>query len=344
MMSPCASIHIGWQFQHSARTYQWGVISHLGFHVVVTMLTAVALTSGLSAAQDTPSRPIRIVTSAAGGAADFLSRLIAQGISGPLNAQVIVDNRTGLVSIETAVKAQPDGHTLLMQSNLLWLSPFLQKVFYNPVSDLAPITLTALGPSVLVLHPSVPANSVKELAALAKAKSGQLNYSSAGPGAVPHLGMELFKVMAGVDIVRVAYKGTTQAMTSLLAAEVHMMLANTAQAAPHVKSGRLRALAVSSSQPTAMFPELPTMAAAGLPGYEAVSSYGVFAPAKTPGAVINRLNREIVRYLRMPTVKVQLLNAGMDTAGSTPEELSFAVRSDMRAMGKLIMEAGIRAE
>ena len=314
--------------------------------ITVTVIVTV-MAGGVSssiAADLQQGRPIRILTSAAGGGADFLSRIVSQRASGPLGMSVVVDNRPGVVSAEVASKAAADGHTLLFQSNVLWLSPFLQKVSYDPVRDFAPITLAAVGPNVLVVHPSLPVGSLRELTALAKAKPGQLNYSSAGSGAPPHLGMEMYKAMAGVSITRVAYKGTAPALSAVLSGEVHMMLANTAQVAPQVKAGRLKALAISSAEPTALFPGLPTMAASGLDGYEAVTSYGVFAPARIPVEILRRLHVEIVRSLQAQPAREQLANAGLDLVAGTPEKLTATVAMEMATAGRFIREAGIRAE
>lgn len=312
-----------------------------------SVMALMVVTFGIlqsSAADLQQGRPIRILTSAAGGGADFLSRIVSQGVSGPLGTSVVVDNRPGIVSAEVAIRSAPDGHTLLFQSNVLWLSPFLQKVSYDPVRDLTPISLAAVGPNVLVVHPSLPVANLRELTALARSKPGQLNYSSAGSGAPPHLGMEMYKAMAGVSITRVAYKGTAQALSAVLSGEVQMMLANTAQVAPQVKAGRLKALAISSAEPTALFPGLPTMAASGLDGFEAVTSYGVFAPARTPTEIIRRLHTEIVRSLQVQQAREQLSNAGLDLIASSPEKLAATVASEMATAGKFIKEAGIRAE
>jgi tripartite-type tricarboxylate transporter receptor subunit TctC len=212
------------------------------------------------------------------------------------------------------------------------------------MSAFSAITLVGSSPNILVVHPSLPSKSVSELLALAKAKPGELNYASPGAGGSSHLAAELFKAMGRVDILRIPYSSTGLALTALIAAQVQLMFPATGGAMPHVKAGRLRALAVTSAQPTALAPGLPTVAASGLPGYESVAPYGIFAPVSTPSAVINRLNQEIVRVLNAPDIKEKLFNAGIDVVASTPKQLAAAVEAETARMGKVIKEAGIRAE
>jgi tripartite-type tricarboxylate transporter receptor subunit TctC len=212
------------------------------------------------------------------------------------------------------------------------------------VRDFSPITLAVTTPLLVVVHPSLPVKTVKELIALAKAKPGSLNYASGISGSATHLPAELFKAMAGVDIVRVAYKGGAPALTAVLAGEAQVMFATSSGAGPHVNSGRLRALAVTSAQPSALFPGLPTVSASGVPGYDAASIMCVFAPARTPAAVIGRLNQEIVRILNKPEVKERFIRAGSEVVASSPEQLAATITADMSTMGKVIKDAGIRAE
>ena len=302
------------------------------------------LSAGAAHAQEFPNKPIRIVTSAAGGGNDIIGRIVAQGISGPLGVAAIVDNRTGMVSIESTVKAPPDGYTLLFQSNITWLSPFMQQVNFDPVRDLSPITLAATAPSLLIVHPALPVKSVKDLIALARARPGDLNYATAGAGGALHLAAELFKAMAHVNILAVMYRGSGPAMNSLFSGEVQVMFQTASAAVPHLKSGRFRALAVTSLQPSVVVPGLPTIAASGVPGYESVTLYSFFAPAKTPAEVINRLNREIVRFIQTPATKERLLTVAVESVGSTSEQLAATIKSDMATTGKVIKDAGIRAE
>jgi len=212
------------------------------------------------------------------------------------------------------------------------------------VRDFSPVTLATRSPSVLVVHASLPVNSVRELIALAKTRPGNLNYGSGPSGASSHLAPELFKSMAGIDIVRVAYKGTGPALNALIADQVQLMFASPALAMPHVKSGRLKALAVTSAQSSVLLPELPAIADSGLPGYESVAMVAVFAPARTPDAIIKRLNQESVRFLNSPEAKQRFLNAGAETVGSSPAELTATLKSEMTRIGKVIRNAGIRDE
>ena len=313
--------------------------------LVVTMFSAgVMLSVSMTCAQNYPNKPIRIATGGAGGGSDFVSRQIAQGISGPLGQQVIVDNRGSLISVETAAKAAPDGYTLLVAGNPLWLLPLLQNVSFDPVRDFSPISLVSRAPSIVVVHPSVAVNSVRELITLAKARPGKLNYASSGTGGSPHLSAELFKSMAGVNIVQIPYKSPGTAINDLIGGHVDLMFAASGAIEPHIKSGRLRALAVTSAEPSPLLPGLPTVSATGLPGYESSTIQGVLAPARTPIAIINLLNREIVRTLNRPDVKERFVGAGIETVGSSPERFAAAMKSEMTRMGKVIKEAGIRPE
>ena len=292
-------------------------------------------------AQDYPSKPIRIVTSAAGGGSDFTARQVAQGISGPLGQPVIVDNRAGgIIAAEVVAKSPPDGYTLTMQG-ALWIVPLLAKAPYE-VSDFAPIVQTERIVNIVAVHPSVPVKSVKDLIALAKARPGELNYASVSIGGSTHLAVELFKSMAGTNIVHVPYKGAQAAVPALMSGEVQMMIFDAGVLAPHVKSGKLRALAVTSAQPSTLLPTLPTVAASGLPGYESGAMAGLFAPAKTPKAIIDRLNLEIVRALNRPDVKERFLTAGLEIVGSTPEEFAAAIKADTARLTKVIKDAGIK--
>jgi tripartite-type tricarboxylate transporter receptor subunit TctC len=240
-------------------------------------------------------------------------------------------------------KASPDGHTLLLNGSALWLTQYLREsVPWDAIKDFMPITLTVISPNVLVVHPAVAAKSVKELIALARAKPGSLNYGTSGTGNSSHLAGELFKSMAGVDIVRVNYKGTSAALNDVMSGELQLMFTTTAVAPPLVKAGRMRALAVTSAQPTALLPGVTTVAASGLPGYESVSVLGLFAPAHTPVALINRLNQEVVQLLRKADVKEKFFKSGADVAASSPSELAAMIKSDMLRMGKVIRDAGIR--
>ncbi len=316
--------------------------------LVAQILFLGLMMSGASAVwgQDFPVKPIRIVTAEAGTNADLTARVISQKVSGTLGQQVVVDNRGGSVTIAAQIvsKALPDGYTLFVTGNSFWLFPLLQDAPFDPAREFLPVTMTNRAPNVLVVHPSVPATSVKELIALAKAKPGALDYGSGLTGAINHLAAELFNSMAGVNIVHIPYKGSATAVTALLGGEVRLIFSAAGPTAPHVKSGRLRALAVTSAQPSALAPGLPTVAASGLPGYEAEALTAIFAPAKTPATRINRLNREFVRVLNEAESKERFFSAGMDVVASSPEQCVAMVSSEITKWGKVIKDRGIRSK
>ncbi len=315
------------------------------FAVGIFLAGMTVLGAGVSYCQNYPNKSIRIITSGVGGGNDFVARLIAQGISSPLGQQVIVENRaSGVIPGELVSQAQPDGYTLLVYGGTLWIGPLLQKTSYDALKSFSPITLAERAPNVLAVFPSSGVNSVKELIALAKAKPGALNYASTATGSSTHLTSELFKSMAGVDIVRVPYKSVASALTDLMGGQVQMMFTSPPTVAPHMKSGRLRVLAVTSPEPSALAPGLPTVAAAGVPGFESVTITGIFAPATTPKPVIDRLNREIVRFVKLPETKEKFLNTGSEAAGTTPEELAAAVKAEVARWGKVIKDAGLKAD
>jgi tripartite-type tricarboxylate transporter receptor subunit TctC len=305
---------------------------------------AAALAPATASSQSYPARPIRIVTPPAGAGNDFVARVIAQGLTGSLGQQLVVDNRPAAVVGELVAKAPADGYTLLAVGSVLWLTPFLQdSVQYDTVKDFSPISVTGMSVNILVVHPSVAANSVADLIALARAKPGQLNFASGGTGSSNHLAGELFKSMAGVDLVRIPYKGSGPAINDLVSGQVHIMFPTTAAGLPHVRSGRLRALGVTSLRPSALAPGLPAVAESGVPGYESVVMYALFAPAKTPAPIIKRLHADLVQFLRSAAATERFFNAGIEVVGSTPSELAAAMKSEMTRMGKLIKDARIRA-
>jgi tripartite-type tricarboxylate transporter receptor subunit TctC len=309
------------------------------------MFPLMLLSAGWIHGQDYPNKPIRIATSQVGGGNDLLSRLIGKGISGPLGQPVIIENRPAGLEAELLATANPDGYTLVVGGSTLWLSELIQdKWRYKVFRDYVPITLATTSPLILTVNPSLPVNSVKELIALAKAKPGALNYGSGATGASSHLGPALFQAMADVDIVRIPFKGTGPAYNALISGEVQMMISNSGSAMPHVKSGRLKALAVTTAQPSPLVPGLPTVAASGLPGYESVVYEAVFAPAKTPLAIIKRLNQEIAKVLHSPEVKTWLLGRGVEPLGSSHDDAMSKIKSEMPRIGKVIKAAGIHAK
>ncbi len=304
------------------------------------LFSILMLSTATAPAQTYPVKVVRIVTAAAGSANDWTSRVLAQELTASLGQQVIVENRGGL-GAEAVAKAPPDGHTLLAYGGSVWLLPFLRThVPWDPVRDFAPISLAMTSPNILVVHPSIPVKSTRELIKLAKSRPAQLNYAAGTIGASPHLSAELFKAMAGVDIVRVGYKGTGPSVIALVGGEVHLMFAGLGTVAPHIGTGRLRALAVTSIKPSALVPGMPTVADT-LPGYEATSVLAVFAPARTPPAIVNRLHQEIVRAIHKPGIREQLFKAGVEVVGTSPDELAAMVKLDMARMGKVIRDAGI---
>ena len=244
--------------------------------------------------------------------------------------------------MKLVARAPADGYTLLVYAGNVWTIPLLRKNVRYEVKDFAPITWAARSPSTIVVHPSVPVHSVRDLIALAKARPGQLSYGSGGVGASTHLAAELFKSMAKVDILWVPYKGNGPAMNDLISGQVQVMFGTAGTVTPHIKSGRVRAIAVTSAEPSILAPGLPTVAASGLPGYESISIYGVFAPAGTPEAIIRQLNLAIVAVLNMPEIRERFFNVGMETVGSTPEQFAAAMRTDEARLRKVINEAGIR--
>lgn len=307
-------------------------------------LGLMVINAGTVCGQNFPHKVIRVLTSGAGGGSDLNARLIAQGLTVNLGQQVIVDNRPGSIPAETVAKAPADGYTLLFNGSTVWLLPFLRgNVPYDPVKDLAPITLATQAPSLLVVHPSLPVKSVNELIALAQARPGELNYAAGVIGAPPHIAGELFKVRTGINIVQVNYKGVAAALNDMIGGQVQFMFPTVGSVIAHVRSGRLRALAITTAEPSGLFRGLPTLAAS-LPGYESTAPLAVFAPAATPANLIQRLNEEIVRVLDAAEVKEKFLNVGIETVGSSPEQLAFRVKSDMASLGKLIRDAGIRAD
>jgi tripartite-type tricarboxylate transporter receptor subunit TctC len=315
-------------------------------HPLMRALPAVlALSAQAIYAQPYPSKPIRVVTAESGGASDLLARLIANGISGPLGQPVVIDNRMGgILLAEVIAKAPPDGYNLLIYSGTIWVGPLLrEKMPYDPIQDFSPVTLVSRAPSIVVIHPSVGAKTIKDLIAIAKAKPGVLNYGSTSTGGASHLATELFKAMASVDILRIPYKSSTIETTDLLSGQTHLSFGTVNGMMPHVKLGKLKALAVTSAQPSPLAPGLPTVAATGVPGYEAVVLAAMMAPAKTPDAILNRLSQETVRFLKSAEARDRLFASGVDAVGSTPDELTATIKAEVARWGKVIKDAGIRA-
>ena len=311
--------------------------------VAVLWGAVVGPPTAVSAQEHYPTKVIRIIAPASGGGSDTVARLIAPGLTAAFGQQVIVDNR-GAIATEIVAKAPPDGYTLLINGSPLWLLPLMRRVNYDALRDFSPITLAVSSPSMLVTHPSLPARNVRELIALAKAHPGQLNYAAGTLGAAPHLAGELFKAMAGVDIVRVPYKGSGPALLGLMTGEVGLMFPGAASAWQLVKQGRLRGLAICTLEPLPLFPGMPTVAQTGLPGFESVSPQTFVAPARTPAAVIDRLNREIVRVLNTPDVRERLAGQGIGVVASTPEAFALTMKADVARVSRLVKDAGLRQD
>ncbi len=304
---------------------------------------AVALGApGAASAQAYPSSLVRIITAGAGGGSDFATRLIAGPLATALGQQVIVENR-GLLAADVAAKAAADGHTLLLSGQTLWLLPFMRDNVASNISDFTPVTTVTETSNILVVHPAVPVKSVKELIELARARPGELNYATSGNGSSVHIAGELFKTMARVNVARINYKGASQALTELIAGQTQYMFGVPGSLMPHIKAGRLRALAISGAKATPLMPGLPPVALT-LPGYEVASRLAVFAPAGTPPAIIARLNREIVRVINRPDVKDKFHETQIEVVGDTPEALAAMIKSEIATTAKVIKDAGIRAE
>ena len=315
------------------------------------LLPALPIESGPAAAQDVyPSRPIRFIVPFAAGAGvlDIMARLVGQHLGQSLGQQVLIDNRPGAggnVGAEVAAKAVPDGYTMLMGAVALVVSPYLYaRLPFDPLTDLAPVTQVNSAPLMLVVHPSLPVNSVAELIAYAKARPGALNYGSGGVGATPFLATELFKSMAGIDVVHVPYKGGAPALADLVAGQLSFMIENVPGTLPFVKDGKLRALAITSRQRLALVPELPTMEEAGVPGYEMIGWNGIFVPKATPPEIVARLNAELVKVLRSTEVGEQLARLGAVPVGDTPEQFGAFVKAESARWGKIIKDLGIKPE
>ena len=315
-------------------------------------IAAAAVAPIVAAAQSAaqyPTRPVRIVVPQSPGAStDTTARLIALKLASALGQTVIVDNRPGagsVVGTELVAKATPDGYTLLVVASSITLNPILHKnLSWDPVRDLAPITQISSFPNVLVVHPPLPVKTVKDLIALAKAKPGTLNYGSAGTATGTHLSAELFKYMTGTDMVHVPYKGGGAAIPALLGGQVQLMFATTVSSLPHVRAGRLRALGVTSPKRWPSVPDVPTIAEAGVPGYDHTPWNGFLAPAKTPRAIIARLNEETARILHTPETRAVFVNDGAEPVGNKPEEFAATIKSEIAKWSKVIAAAGIKAD
>ncbi len=315
----------------------------------MALIAASASCGALAQGTAYPNRPLRfIVPYAAGGNGDIVSRIIAQKLITQIGQQIVIDNRGGAggnIGAELAARAAPDGYSIMLGTNTHVINMSLfAKLGYDIQRDFAPISLATSAPMVLILHPSLPAKTVKEFIALAKANPTKLNFGTGGSGSSAHVITELFKSMAGVQLTHVAYKGVAQATTDLIAGQIQVQFNSTSTALAHMQAGRVRALAVSTAARSSAAPGLPTIAESGLPGFDASIWQGVFAPAKTPADIVARLNREIVAVLGAADVKEQLRVQGLDTLPSTPEQFGTYVREEITKWAKVIKVSGAKAE
>ena len=316
------------------------------------MLAAVGCTPALAAdpAAGFPNKSIRlIVPFPAGGGTDIVARAISVKLTEAWGQQIIIDNRGGaggVIGADTVAKSTPDGYTLLFGTpGALVINPLLNsKLPYNAAKDFAPVSLLALNPQLLAVHNSMPVGTVKELIAYAKAQPGKLNYASVGEGTPNHLAMELFKSMTGTQMVHVPYKGAAPAVTDLVGSQVNLMFNPMPPLMPHVKSGRLKALGVGGTQRSPALPDVPTIAEAGVPGYEYVTWYSIVATAKTPRAIIDKINSRLAAVLAIPEIALRLSSQGAEPRSSTPEELTRLIQEDYKRLGEVIRSAGIKGE
>lgn len=300
-------------------------------------------------AQAWPAKPVRIVVpSSAGGGTDIVARILAPDLSKRLGQQVVIDNRPGagtMIGIDVVAKSPGDGYTLLMGLSTLAINSALyKKVPYDPVKDFAPITVTTSSASILVVHPSIPVRTLKEMIAFARARPGQLNYASAGTGTFPHMTYELFLSTAKLKMTHIPYKGTGPAMIDMIAGQVVSMAATMITGMPHIRAGRLRPLGITSLTRSEVAPDIPTVSEAGLPGFDATQWYGLLAPANTPKDIVNRLHADMMQVLQSPDVKKRFALDAVDTVGNTPEEFSRHIRNELEKWAKVAREAGIKPE
>jgi tripartite-type tricarboxylate transporter receptor subunit TctC len=316
---------------------------------VMLALALIALGPAAAFGQNYPTRPVRlVVASSPGGASDILARTLAQKMSEDLGQQVVVDNRggaSGVIGTDIVAKAVPDGYTLLIIQPSLTINPsMITKLPYDAIKDFTPVSLVVDASQIMTCNPSVPAKSVKELIALAKAKPGTLNFASPGVGTSPHLTAELFKLQAGVDMPQVLFKGSGPAYVSLISGEVQVAFSTVISAMPHVKSGKIRALGVTTKKRVTIFPEIPTIAEAALPEFDTSQWFGILGPARMPAPIVKRLNESLARATANPEVRERLIGQGVEVVNSTPEEFAAVIRRELVQWAKVIKAAGIQPQ
>ena len=316
------------------------------FAAFSALMPALLISAAPAVAQTFPTKPVRLVVGfSAGGGTDTIARVIGKKLAETWPHALVVENRPGAdgsIATEIVANAPPDGYTLVMVSNAYTITPFLRKLAYDPVKDFAPVTLAASTPNLLLVHPTLPVRSLKELVALAKARPGQLTFGSSGAGTSPFLAMELLKSMTGANIVHVPYKGSGPAVIDLAGGHIQLMFGAIPTVGLHVKSGKLRAIAISSPQRWPSFPELPTVAES-LPGFEAATWYGVLAPAGTPPAIVNKLHNDMAGALQQPDVRAFVTGSGFEAIANKPDEFAQVIQRDMQKWGKLIRALGAGA-
>jgi len=303
-----------------------------------------------AAAQEYPVKAIRFIApNLPGGPTDILARLIGQKLAESFGQPVVIENRAGAggnIGTEAAAKSPPDGYTLVTGNNATFGAnvSLYKNLGFDPIKDFAPLVLVATQPNILVVHPSLPVTSVRQLIVLAKARPGELNYAGSGMGAVAHLAAELFKSMAGVNIVHIPYKSAAPALIDVIAGQNQLMFATSLSVQPHIRSGKLRALAVTTAKRSRLMPELPTIAEAGVPGFEAMTWHGVLTTGGTPPAIVNKLSAEINRILQLPDVRERLGSLGAEIVGGTPKEFAAHIQREIPKWAKVIKDAGVRLE
>jgi tripartite-type tricarboxylate transporter receptor subunit TctC len=299
-------------------------------------------------AQQYPSKPVRIVVPfAPGGGSDFIARFMAQRLTESLGSQVIVENKPGaggVLGVEVGIKSPPDGYTLTLIASSYTVNPSIYKLNFDPDSDITAIIQMSQGPLLVVVNPSLPVKSIKDLIALAKSKPGEITFASSGQGSVIHLATELFGSMAKVKMNHIPYKGTGPALTDTIAGQTNVFFSSTANAMPHVKSGRLRAIAVTTAKRIPALPEVPTVAESGVPGYDVVLWHGLIGPKGLPRAVVDRINGEVTKSLKLKETAEQLQNDGVAPAGGTPEQFAAQIKKEIGVWRKVAANAGVKAE
>jgi len=321
-----------------------------GILALTLTILAEILVPAPAAAQQYPVKPIRFIApNLPGGPTDIQARLIGQKLAESMGQPVVIENRagaSGIIGTEAAAKSPPDGYTLVTGNNATFGAnvSLFKKLPYDPVKDFAPIVWVSTQPNILVVHPSLPVKSVKELIAFARARPGELNYAGTGMGAAANLSAELFKSMTGTRMVGVSYKSAAPALTDLIAGQTQLMFATSLSVMPHIRSERLRALGVTTARRTQALPELPTIAEAGVPGFEATTWHGVFVPAGTPAAIVDKLNAEINRMLQLPDVRERLAAMGAEIVGGTPQEFADHIGREIPKWAKVIRETGAKPE